>query len=347
MQLLISTGIVLFFIFYLSIALTNLGPAFTLACFLLPVTLAMVNVFCYYLIPRFLFRQKYLWFALYSVYTIIIANFIIVLSVFYGVMFLNFITELNNAIPLSKNLYLVIIGVYMVVLIASLFSVFRESYTMHINNKELQYALLNGQLQLKEQELSYLKMQIHPHFLFNTLNTIYGSAIAKKPQTPALILKLSNLLDYILYQTQKSQVSLQDELAHLEDYIALEQLRHGNRIEITTHLPEDVHGITVAPMLFLPFLENSFKHGKQEATTMQINLEIQVVNGDIVFYLSNTFDTAFAEKNIESSGIGLINIKKRLQMLYPDSHKLEIDRDGGNFVVRLHLETQKITKPNQ
>lgn len=341
-QLLFCAGILLFYTFYLSIALTNLNPAFTLGCFLLPVTLAMINVFCYYLIPNYLFKQRYFWFGLYSLYTVVIANFIIVVSGFYGVLFVNFITALNSEIPLRKNMYLVIIGVYMVVLIASLFSVFRESYKMHLSNKELQYALLNGQLQLKEQELSYLKMQIHPHFLFNTLNTIYGSAIAKKTHTPQLILKLSNLLDYILYQTQKAQVSLDDELAHLQDYIALEQLRHGERIKIRIDFPVETKGITVAPMLFLPFLENSFKHGKSQQDVMEIDLKIEMKNEKIEFYLSNTFDMAFAKSATESSGIGLVNIKKRLQLVYPEAHALEIERGGGNFVVRLIIDPRKI-----
>jgi sensor histidine kinase YesM len=340
-QVSIGLGALLFYAFYFGVTISNLGPAFTFGIFLLPVTIGMVNVFSFYLIPKFLFTQKYFWFALYTVYTIVISIFLIALSAFYAFLYINSLESLGTEFMLTKNLYLIIVAVYIVVLLASLFSAYRESYKVHLRNKELQYALLNGELQLKQEELSYLKMQIHPHFLFNTLNTIYGSAIAKREETPELILKLSNLLDYILYQTQKSEVPLQDEIDHLKDYLALEKLRHGSKLIITTSWPENQEKIKIAPMLFLPLLENSFKHGKSQNGQAFVNLSLEVNEDKINFTLKNSREEHEGNSNLTSSGIGLANIKKRLQLLYPESHSFYIEKEKEYFLVQLQIITKK------
>lgn len=338
----LSIGIILFFTFYLGITISDLSPSFTFSLFLVPVTLAQVNVFSFYLIPRFLFQQKYFWFALYSAYTLIIATFFIVLSSFYGFLYVNSLFDLNNQYLLPKNLYLIIIGVFILVLLAAFFSVSRESYNTLLRNKELKYELIDRELILKREELSFLKMQIHPHFLFNTLNSIYGSAIAKSDQTPELILKLSNLLDYILYQTQKSSVPLQDEINHLKDYIGLEKLRHGSKLRVSANFPEETDQLMVAPMLFLPFLENTFKHGKSQLKEAFIDLMMSTSGREIDFTLKNSFEPSPIKNELLSSGIGLPNIKKRLDLLYPEAHELSISHKENEFVIHLKIQTEKI-----
>ncbi|WP_310104432.1 histidine kinase [Algoriphagus sp. 4150] len=344
MQLSICIGALLFFTFYFGITLSDLGPAFTFGVFLLPATLGMVNVFSFHLIPEYLFRQRYFWFALYTAYTLVISIFLIAMSSFYGVIFINSWESMDTGFMLSKNLYLIIIGVYIVVLFTSLFSSFRESHKMHLHNQKLQYALLNGELQLKQQELSYLKMQIQPHFLFNTLNTIYGSAIANRVETPELILKLSSLLDYLLYQTQKTLVPLEDEMDHLKDYLALEKMRHGNKLKVTSTFPQKSGNHMIAPMLFLPLVENSFKHGKSLGRDAFVELRILAYADKVEFFLRNSYDDSVAKGNLASSGIGLQNIKKRLQLLYPDSHTLTIHKSDGYFEVELQIFT---TQPKE
>ncbi len=341
-QALLCIGILLFFTFYFGITLSNLAPSFTFGLFLLPVTFITANVFSKKLIPEYLLAEKYALFALYTFYALVISIFFIVISCFYGLVFTDAITELDREFLATKNLYLIIIGVYMVVLVVSLFAIYREGYRINLKNQELQYALLNGELQLKKEELSYLKMQIHPHFLFNTLNTIYGSAIAKKQETPDLILKLSNLLDYILYQTKKTLVPLQDEIDHLKDYIALEELRHGEKLEVKSEFPDDANQVMTPPMLLLPFLENSFKHGKGHHKKAFIDLKIEIQADRLQFTLINSFERAEQEAKSESSGIGLNNIQKRLKLLYPDAHQLEINHKENTFEVMLSLETDKI-----
>jgi len=338
-QISICFGALVFFAFYFGITISNLGPAFTFGAFLIPVTMGMVNVFSFYVIPNYLFKQKYFLFALYTVYTLIISVFLIALSSFYGFLFINSVESLGTEFTLTKNLYLIIVAVYIVVLVTSLFAAYRESYKLHLKNQELQYAILNGELLLKQEELSYLKMQIQPHFLFNTLNTIYGSAIAKSPETPELILKLSNLLDYILYQTQKSVVPLQDEIDHLKDYLALEKLRHGDRLRIISNFPKETNNLIIAPMLFLPLVENSFKHGKSQGNEAFVEIRIEAQKEQVVFFLKNSFDDSVTKRILTSSGIGLQNIQKRLKLLYPDSHSFNIKKSDGYFVVELKLLT--------
>lgn len=340
-QISISVGALLFFTFYFSITISDLGPALTFGAFLLPVTMGMVNVFSFYIIPKYLFQQKYLLFGLYSCYTIVISIFLIAVSSFYGYIFINSLDSLDRDFMLSKTLYLIIVGVYIAVLLTSLFSAYRESYKIHLRNQELQYALVNGELQLKQDELSYLKMQIHPHFLFNTLNTIYGSAIAKSNQTPELILKLSNLLDYILYQTKKSFVPLQDEVDHLKDYLDLEKLRHGEKIKIEASFPEQATGEMIAPMLFLPLLENSFKHGKSQGNAALVELRIDAAEGNTHFFLKNTFEQTAQQESLASSGIGLQNIQKRLDLLYPNAHNFTYEKVDSYFIVNLSIDTSQ------
>lgn len=340
-QFSICVGALLFFTFYFSITISDLGPALTFGAFLLPVTMGMVNVFSFFIIPKFLFQQKYLLFALYTSYSIIISIFLIAVSSFYGYIFLNTLDSITSDFTLTKNLYLIIVGVYIVVLLTSLFSAYRESYKIHLRNQELQFALLNGELQLKQEELSYLKMQIHPHFLFNTLNTIYGSAIAKRQETPELILKLSNLLDYILYQTPKTLVPLQDEVNHLKDYLALEKLRHGTKLKITTSWPENMENLKISPMLFLPLLENSFKHGKTQNSEAFVELSLELMEDTIHFRLKNSRDGMTNNSSLQSSGIGLSNIQKRLHLLYPDSHSFKTEKGNDFFLVSLQIKTKK------
>ena len=121
--------------------------------------------------------------------------------------------------------------------------------------------MLSTQLQFKDQELSYLKKQIHPHFLFNTLNTIYGLALKQSSHTPEVILKLSNLLDYILYQVDRPRVSLKKEIEHIEEYIELEKIRFQDSLQVEWSTDPVDELIEVAPMLLIPLVENAFKHG--------------------------------------------------------------------------------------
>jgi len=203
---------------------TDIGYVFSFSIFLMPVTIVTTYTVINLLIPTFLLQEKYLLFLLYCMYTLIISGFLIVISFFYGLLFLTE-TSIDSMAPMTRSPLFLFIAVYFVVFIASAFSLVQHNYKSTSANQELKNKILEAQLQLKEQELRYLKMQIHPHFLFNTLNTMYGFALKKSDETPEMILKLSNLLDYLLYQADKPLVSLEEEIHHIKDYVALEKMR--------------------------------------------------------------------------------------------------------------------------
>lgn len=235
--------------------------------------------------------------------------------------------------PMSKNFLFILILVYLIVGIRSFSSILSHNFKVDTKNKELENKILNTQLQLKQQELNYLKQQIHPHFLFNTLNTIYGFAIRQSKQTPDIILKLSNLLDYILYQINKPQVSLREEVLHIQEYIELEKIRFQDNLKVETSINEIDKTIQIAPMLLIPFVENAFKHGEIVNGYLQINVQCKVENNQLHFVISNSVKEH--EETINNHGIGLENIGKRLDLHYKDSYQLKSQIKDNTYIVEL------------
>nr|WP_321450348.1 histidine kinase [uncultured Carboxylicivirga sp.] len=244
--------------------------------------------------------------------------------------------------PMSKNFLFILMLVYLIVGIISFIRILNNNFQTDAKNKELQNKILETQLQLKDQELQYLKQQIHPHFLFNTLNTIYGLAIKKSEHTPEVILRLSNLLDYILYQIHQPQVALKEEIAHIEEYIELEQIRFKDHllINFTKHVNGD--SITTAPMLLIPFVENAFKHGEMVNGFLTINIEIEVEKSVLVFKITNSIRENEEENR---KGIGLNNIRKRLDLHYYNNYTLLIEKKDNWHMVTLTINDLKQFTP--
>ena len=178
-------------------------------------------------------------------------------------------------------------------------------------------------------------MQIHPHFLFNSLNTIYGFALKKGDEAPDMILKLSNLLDYILYQIEKPVVLLEEEINHLLDYVSLEKMRFHDTLEVIINNELYDKNIQIAPMLLIPFVENSFKHGVIIDGKLKVDIRISSEDNQLQFLIANSAKS----RKIEEFGIGLTNIKKRLEMLYPEAHELKIEQTDTVFKVELAIQT--------
>jgi hypothetical protein len=298
----------------------------------MPVTIATTYVSIYKLIPDYLAKKRYFLFGLYTLYTLIISGYLIMVSVFLGLIFLSQF-QYSSMSPLSRNLFFVMIAVYLIVVVVSAFKLLKLNLKHTEKTKTLETKILETQLKLKEQELNYLKMQIHPHFLFNTLNTMYGFALKKADETPEMILKLSNLLDYLLYQIDKPFVLLKDDINHIEDYIALEKLRFNETLDITFTTKNISDSATIAPMLLLPFIENSFKHGSIKNGLLTIKIEVSCTESYIYFSIENSLANATETSN----GIGLENLKKRLSLLYKDNYQLNITKLDDVFKVKLKL----------
>lgn len=194
--------------------------------------------------------------------------------------------------------------------------------------------------QKKSTELNALKSQLNPHFLFNTMNNLYALALKKSDQTPVVIAKLSEMLDYILYRCNDQYVPLVDEVTLLDNYIALEKLRYGKRVEVGFDHNIEAQSV-IAPLLLLTFLENAFKHGvSQEIKTAQIKMSIYGNSKEIDFDIENTVASHNTSlRSSERDSIGLQNVRQQLDLLYPGKHTLAIDQNDKRYIVSLKLTT--------
>ncbi|MBS1605331.1 MAG: histidine kinase [Bacteroidetes bacterium] len=185
-------------------------------------------------------------------------------------------------------------------------------------------------------ELQLLKAQVHPHFLFNTLNNIYSFSLDGSPKTPELILKLSSLLSYMLYDCKAEEVRLEKEVEIMKNYIGLEKERYGDTIEISWTAEGDISGHFISPLLMLPFLENAFKHGASEQIEKPwMAVDLSVANNILKFKITNSKNEYISLSN---NGIGIDNVKRRLQLLYPGKHELKINDEGDFFAVSLMVK---------
>jgi len=334
LHLLFWVAVWFFFVYFFSYNSNNTNYVTWFSSFLLPITMITTYFVVYYLIPKYLLTKKYKNFALYSAYTLVFSTYLILIAIFGSFVFLSNM-ELQNMPPMSRNYIFVLILVYLVVFIVSFISLLSHNFKTIAENKELQNKILETQLEIKSQELNYLKKQIHPHFLFNTLNTIYGFALKQSKDTPEIILKLSNLLDYILYQVNKPQVSLKEEILHIKEYIDLEKIRFQDTLVVyfkSDDIPDEKQ---IAPMLLIPFVENAFKHGNLIDGFLKIDINVYLREDTLHFKIKNTFLKDDITENKE--GIGLVNIKKRLNLLYKNNHQLQIKNSDNCFYVNLTI----------
>lgn len=187
-----------------------------------------------------------------------------------------------------------------------------------------------------ESQLRLLTAQVHPHFLFNTLNNIFSQTQTESPKGSQMILSLSDMLRYILYEGQKPLVPLKQELQMIKEYIDLEKIRYGNKLELHVELPEVKEPVYIAPLLLLPFVENCFKHGTSHVLQNPwINLTIELK--EAVLYMKLMNGTTTVNKHQQKGGIGIVNVKQRLSLLYKDQHQLQIIEDGSVFIVNLQI----------
>lgn len=196
--------------------------------------------------------------------------------------------------------------------------------------KELEKEKLNS-------ELAFLKNQISPHFFFNTLNNIYSLIGIDPKDAQESVLKLSKLMRYLLYKSEKGESKLTEEIAFLNNYIDLMILRLNNKVKLSISLPSEYPNHTIPPLLFIPFVENSFKHGVSYREPSFIDIEMKVSETQIIFYNRNSNIRSRETVAPEYVGIGLENVKKRLNLLFPNSHSLNITGSYDEFSVKLIL----------
>lgn len=201
--------------------------------------------------------------------------------------------------------------------------------------KQLKY-LLDLKNEKTKNEMLHLQSQVNPHFFFNMLNNLYGMVDKDTKKSKALILKLSDLMRYSIYEGEKRLVLLEDEITYLKNYIELHQMRYHKQIDIQFNTNIENKTIKVMPLLFIILLENAFKHGVENLRDHAfVHINISSKNKEIIFEIENNFDTHILP---EKSGIGIKNLKRRLELAYPKSHKLIFTTTNSVYTVQLKLD---------
>ncbi len=187
-------------------------------------------------------------------------------------------------------------------------------------------------------ELGYLRSQINPHFFFNTLNNLYGLALQKSDRTAEVVMKLSELMSYILYEADREHVPLSKEIDQIERYIALEQIRYENRFKLDFLIDGDIDQFQIPPLLLLPFVENSFKHGvNKDSQEGWVGITIDVKESEFYFCIKNKIPVLKEKDGSDNNGLGIANTKKRLELLFPNCHSLEYTETKELFSVTLTI----------
>lgn len=195
-------------------------------------------------------------------------------------------------------------------------------------------------------ELNFLKGQVHPHFLFNTLNNLYALTLEQSVQAPHIVLGLSNILRYMLYECSSESVPLKRDIEIIESYVSLEKIRYEGRLDLNMDITGAVHGHRIAPLLMLPLVENAFKHGTGELLgDAWINIDLQVTGHKLKFKISNSRPETRPDDAEQHFGhIGLTNLRKRLDLLYPAAHHLQLLEEEELFVAILELELDRLNE---
>jgi LytS/YehU family sensor histidine kinase len=286
------------------------------------ITIVYINYF--FLIPRYAAKREIRNYFLALILIVFVNNIFFVITFS---LIINIRLSFQNAVSFS-----VLEVVY--VIITSFFKFFKE----WVENQGLRLKVAIIEKQRAEAELIALKSQLNPHFLFNVLNSIYSHSLLNPETAPSIILKLSELMSYILYECKEKLVPLQKEMDFLMNYIELEQIRTEDELDINMDI-SNTKDILVPPLLFIPLVENAFKHGvavdEKEKT---ISLCMKVNDDNLLFDLCNTrVKPANTGKKGLNSGIGIENVKKRLDLLYPDMHSLIINESENRFCIKVQI----------
>lgn len=218
---------------------------------------------------------------------------------------------------------------FLVFTVGTCIKVIQQWLAAEQNKKEVETEKLNT-------ELSFLKSQINPHFLFNTLNNIYSLAIIKSDATAGAVLKLSSIMRYVISDTKQHWVPLEKEIQFIQHYIDLQKVRLTEKVKINFSVNGDVTTKQIAPLLFIPFIENAFKYGISTKDYSEIVIKVDITPADINLFVDNRIVTNEKELH-ENTGIGLKNTKRRLELLYPDKHSLNVKNENNHFTVHLTL----------
>ena len=302
--------------------------------FFFPILLIYAGVIIYLLIPLFLLKGKY--FTFFILYFCWCTVGLITINLNIDYFFAPFI---GNPAPQHFNLgefYTQtftperFLDLNFFPFICVFIKLFKLWYIEQQQKNEIEKEKLNAQLEL-------LKAQLHPHFLFNTLNNLYSHVYEKSDMAAAMLLRLSGLLSYVLYECKADEVLLSNEIKAIKDYVSLEKERYGVRLDVSLNFSGDIENKMIAPMLFQPFIENAFKHGTSEQLgNVWMSIDLSVKQNQLYFKIINSCDENGLVNN--EKGIGINNVRKRLELLYRERFELQHGIEAGVYIVSLSIE---------
>jgi hypothetical protein len=314
----------------------------------LPFFMLYVYLVLYWLVPRLLLRSSYLAFffcyclwALVGLFLSYICRYYLIPKSLFGD------SQARPALLHPLTLVLDITDFTVINVMATL-AVFIRMYTFWKGE-------VWHKLQLKQEktmaELELLKAQLHPHFLFNTLNNLHALVVERSDKAPQMLMRLSAILSYVLYECRDAEVPLEREISICRDYIQLESERYGDRLDISMDFSDPVAGKMVAPMLFQPFIENAFKYGPAEqAGKAWMSIELSVRRHQLFFRVINSADFSARIAGAPDEEISIRNIQRRLELIYPGRHQLSREKGEGVYIVSLSIDLNASTidiKPSE
>ena len=282
----------------------------------------------YLLIPRLLYKKKYIGFVTAFLLIILASGF---LKIFLMAQIMQQPGLFGPAAGMKARLYENVISDFFLVAAGAAFK-------LMFDYSKMQQRLAEVGKEKAEAELNFLKSQINPHFLFNSLNSVYFLIDKNNAEAREALHKFSEMLRYQLYEMNGNKIPVEKEISYLKDYIDLQKLRTGENYSVLLNCSPEVKGFSIEPLLLIPFVENAFKHISHfKDKTNFIKLDLGRSNGEFHFAIENSKDAVEKTKNMHG-GIGLNNVKRRLELLYTDRHKLEIDNGNNLFKVDLKIK---------
>lgn len=288
----------------------------------------MMYFHLYVLVPQLLNKRRYVMYAVSTVALVFAYSYVnyylltLIPESISSIGLVDYISQLNSQYDIIEGFFTLVIT-------------YSIKYAGQV--RSTQTRLLQLQRDNLTLELNALKAQINPHFLFNTLNNIYSLALRKSDKTADMVLRLSDMMRYVLYECNSGAVVLEREIEFVSNYVELERIRHGNHVSINYSMTGEAGDKRIEPLLLIPIVENSFKHGiNAQMENSFVDIRLEVVNGTLTLAVENSVPQKGSMLK-EKGGIGLDNVKKRLELIYPHNHFLQIQSLKDRYKVDLQL----------
>jgi hypothetical protein len=301
----------------------------------------------FYLVPKFYFKDRKLAYLVFS--TLLIAAFYVVMIYINDYLLFDaeherYFNELRKKFGediKDRHLPMELFRIFNFTFTSIMISGFALGLGFTDRHRENERQRKELEKEKLHSELAFLKNQISPHFFFNTLNNIYSLTTIDTQAAQEAILRLSKLMRYLLYDSEHGETQISLEIEFMNNYIALMKLRLNSRVDLRVSFPVEFSDFSIPPLLFIPFIENAFKHGISNRESSFIDIKMEIHKHDIIFATSNSIGKSTQPSDAEHSGIGLENVRKRLSLLFAESHRLTISKTDKEFNVELVIELKQ------